>query len=32
MKASAPSEPERSWQLLTDQGLEGEGAGRVEPL
>jgi len=32
MKASAPSRAERSWQLLTDQGLEEEGARRVEPL
>ena len=32
IKASAPSRAERSWQLLTDQGLEEEGAGRVGPL
>ena len=33
IKASAPSRAERSWQLLlTDQGLEEEGAERVVPL
>ena len=32
IKASAPSRAERNWQLLTDQGLEEEGAGRVGPL